>query len=132
MNKVLLALIFSVSLISCTATNTSLTKEDREVLTSIAIQYAVAKTEFKNKEQVYVVVSNLKTIIENGTFDKELINSAVDEYLSTAKLDNADRIAIKALINLAMSKVTININVEPSEYKEELVVYLNALLETLK
>lgn len=131
MNKFLLALIFSVSLVSC-ATDSSFTQRDREVLASIAIQYAVAKTEFKNKEQVYTVVNNLRTVIQMGTFDKVLIDSVVDDFLANSKLDNTDRIAVKALISLAISKVTININIEPAEYKEELVIYLNSLLEALK
>jgi hypothetical protein len=131
MNKFLLILIFSVSLVSC-ATNTSLTQADKEVLTSIAIQYTVTKTEFKNKKQVSIVVSNLKTIIESGTFDRVLIDNVIDDFLANSKLNEIDRITVKTLISLVMSKVTININIEPAEYKRELVVYLNTLLEALK
>lgn len=131
MNKFLLALMLSISLVSCTTDN-SFTQTDREILASIAIQYAVAKTDFKNKEQVYTVVSNLKTVIQMGAFDKVLIDSVINDFLTNSKLDNADRIAVKALISLAISKVTINITIEPAEYKEELVIYLNSLLEALK
>ena len=56
MNRFLLALVLSVSLTSC-ATDSTFTQADRQVLATIAIQYAVAKTEIKNKAQAEIILA---------------------------------------------------------------------------